>query len=62
MLLKTWMIGFRNYFIRPRRLAVLAACITLLVGFFIWYIAKYLYAERLMAEQRRMMRQLYNQR
>jgi PAS domain S-box-containing protein len=55
MLLKSWMIGFRNYFIRPRRLAVLAACITLLVGFFIWYIAQYLYAEKLMTEQRRIM-------
>ena len=55
MLLKTWLNGFRNYFIRPRRLAVLAACITLLVGLPIWYFAQHFYAQYLISEQRRVL-------
>ena len=55
MLLKTGMTGLRNYFIRPRRLALMAAFITLLVGLPIWFLAQHFYAQYLISEQRRVL-------
>jgi len=54
MLLQRWKNGLQNYFIRPRRLALVAALISLLVGLPIWYSFQRYYANHLIADMQQL--------